>query len=69
MRLNYARQGFQEVMTRGLMMVKDLNRAAAAYKLRVVVRDVASGNVCSVSVRTDTIQPLRPTAAQAADRK
>jgi VWFA-related protein len=69
MRLNYARQGFQEVMTRGLMMVKDLNRAAAAYKLRVVVRDVASGNVGSVSIRTDTIQPLRPTAAQAADRK
>jgi hypothetical protein len=69
MRLNYARQGFQEVMTRGLMMVKDLNRAAAAYKLRVVVRDVASGNVGSVSIRTDTIQPRRPTAAQAADRK
>jgi hypothetical protein len=51
------------------MMVKDLNRAAAAYKLRVVVRDVASGNVGSVSIRTDTIQPLRPAAAPAADRK
>jgi len=56
-------------MTRGLIMVKDFDRAAAAYKLRVVVRDVASGNVGSVSIRTDTIQPQQPAAAQAADKK
>jgi len=67
MRLDYAREGFQEVMTRGLIMVKDFDRAAAAYKLRVVVRDVASGNVGSVSIRTDTTQPRQPAAA--ADRK
>jgi VWFA-related protein len=69
MRLEYAREGFQEVMTRGLIMVKDFDRAAAAQGLRVVVRDVASGNVGSVSIRTDTIQPLQPAAAPAADKK
>jgi hypothetical protein len=68
-RLDYAREGFEEVMTRGLIMVKDLDRAAGAHRLRVVVRDVASGNVGSVSIRADTIQPLQPAAAAAADKK
>jgi VWFA-related protein len=68
-RLEYASEGFQQVMTRGLVMVKDVDRAGAAYRLRVVVRDVASGNVGSVSIRTDTIQPLQPAAAPAADKK
>ncbi len=66
--VNYTREGFQETMKRGLIMVKNFDYAATAYKLKVVVRDAPSGNVGSVNIRTDGLSPPAPSTATPAAR-
>ncbi len=64
--LNFTKERYIDTMKRGMIMVKDLDFAAAAYKLKVVVRDAASGNVGSINVRTDKLQPVPPAPAKPA---
>jgi hypothetical protein len=64
--LNLTKDTYAQSMRAGLRFGKDLDLANAGYFLRVAARDIATGNVGSVNIRTDKLKPEPPPAAKPA---
>jgi hypothetical protein len=58
--LHLTKEVYQQALKTGLRFGKDLDLAKAGYYLRVAVRDATSGNVGSVNIRTERVQPEPP---------
>jgi VWFA-related protein len=56
--LNLSKATYESTMKQGLALRQDFKSADTGYRLKVVVRDVTSGNVGSVNMRTDKLRPL-----------
>jgi hypothetical protein len=67
--LNLSKDTYTQAMKTGLRFGKDLDLATAGYMLRVAARDVTTGKVGSVNIRTDKLNPEPPPAAKPAEKK